>query len=55
MNQLLREFTEARTKLIRQMQDEGTSAESVRALADLQNAIAAVQAELTEKFGEQSE
>jgi hypothetical protein len=53
MHQLLLEFTQTRSKLIRQMHEEGTSAESVRALADLENAIAAVQAELTEKFGEQ--
>jgi hypothetical protein len=53
MHQLLREFTETRTKLIRQMQDEGSSPQSVRALAELQTAIMAVQAELQQRFGEQ--
>jgi hypothetical protein len=52
MHELLREFTEARTKLIRRMQDEGATPESIRALAELQTAITAVQSELQQRFGE---
>ncbi len=53
MHELLREFTETRTKLIRRMQDEGATPESIRALAELQTAIMAVQSELKQRFGEQ--
>jgi hypothetical protein len=52
MNQLLREFTDARAKLIRRMQDDGATPESIRALAELQTAIMAVQSELQQRFGE---
>ncbi|WP_154677746.1 hypothetical protein [Rhizobium tubonense] len=50
---LLHELTEARTKLIHLIHKEGWNSENIRKLGDLQNAIAAVQAELSAKFGEQ--
>lgn len=50
---LLKELTETRTRLITRMREEGWTTDSIRELSDLQGAIAAIQAELSDSnFGQ---